>query len=121
MGGKVPFTDANLKTWQKGGLCTAGLFLVLSVALREVSRVWWYQETIWFKALVALNYPAAELGRVFLNRVGIPRIYDAPVSWRETLVINLTAFTFGTIWWFLLGALGSVVWLWLEKFLGSES
>ena len=105
-----------LKDWQKGGLYTAGAFAFLGILLRLLNRTgWWYRETIWFQALVNLNYPAGELTRIVLNRLEVPRLYDVPLTWREAVIINLTGWTFAIIWWFLMGAAVSTVWKRLRR------
>lgn len=105
-----------LKDWQKGGLYTAGASAFLGIFLELLNRTgWWYQETIWFQALVNLNYPAGELKRIVLNKLEVPRLYDVPLTWREAVIINLTDWTFAIIWWFLLGAAVSTVWKRLRR------
>src|SRR5215469_1401805 len=42
-------------------------------------------------------------------------MYDVPLTWREALIINLTGWSFGIIWWFFLGAAASVVWQKLKR------
>jgi hypothetical protein len=44
---------------------------------------WWYQETIWFRALVYLTYPAGELTPLVLNKLEVPRLDDVPLTWRD--------------------------------------
>lgn len=105
-----------LKDWQKGGLYTAGASGFLGIFLELLNRTgWWYQETIWFQALVNLNYPAGELKRIVLNKLEVPRLYDVPLTWREAVIINLTDWTFAIIRWFLLGAAVSTVWKRLRR------
>jgi hypothetical protein len=62
-----------------------------------------------------LNYPADELATLVLNKLEVPRLYDVPLTWQEAIIINLTGWSFGIIWWFLPGATGSVVWLRLKR------
>lgn len=114
---------SKLKSWQKSGLVAAISFFILNGGLwavsKSVGKYWYYQETIWFKALLALNYPAAEVGRIFLNRVGIPKIYDVPVPFYDAVVINLTWVILDFVWWFLLGVMGATAWFCLSKRSGS--
>ena len=99
-----------MKVWQKSALITAGSFLLLSAGLQILGRWWWYPETIWYRALMWLNVPPAELSRLLLHWLEIPRIYDIPLTWRETLVINSIQYGLAIPWWCLLGAAGSVAW-----------
>jgi hypothetical protein len=105
----------RMKTWQKFGLLTAGSALVLSLALRLLSHVWWYGDTIWYRALIGLNAPAAKLERMLLIQLGIPRIYGVPLTMSETLIIEMTGIILGICWWFFLGAVGSIIWQRLAK------
>ena len=116
----VVITDAiqgfTRSVWLKGGLYNAATATLLAVFMELLNRgVWWYQETIWFRALVYLNYPARELTTLVLNNLEVPRLYDVPLTWREAIIINLTGWSFGIIWWFLLAAAASVVWLRLKR------
>jgi hypothetical protein len=73
------------KVWLRGGLYTAATAALLAIFLELLSRAgWWYQETIWFRALVLLNYPAGELTTVLLHKLEVPRLYDVPLTWRES-------------------------------------
>jgi hypothetical protein len=54
------------------GLVAAGFFVMLEAVLRALSRVWWYQETIWYQGLMAVNYPASELSRVLFELLSNP-------------------------------------------------
>jgi hypothetical protein len=60
--------------------------------------------------LVLLNYPAGELTTVLLHKLEVPRLYDVPLTWREVIMIHLTGWSLGIIWWFLVGAAASLVW-----------
>ena len=106
----------NLKLWQRSGLAAAAGIVLLEAVLGVVSRAsWWYQETIWYRCLMVINYPAAKLHQLLLHWLVIPRIYDVPLKWDEALVIYLTGFGLSAIWWFFLGAAVSVVWSWLSR------
>src|SRR5260370_32380768 len=101
----------NLKRWQKWGIAAAcGIVLLEAVLFALRRESWWYQETIWYQCLSVINYPARRLGQMLLRWLGVPRIYDTPLKWHETLVMNLTGFCFSAVWWFFLGASVSVVW-----------
>jgi hypothetical protein len=106
---------SHLNLWQRAGLFTAGTALLLAVLLRLLSHVWWYSGTIWYRALVVLNYPAAGLSSLILDALGIPQLYGVPLPWHETLLIELTNFVLGMIWWFVLGAAISIVWQSMKK------
>ncbi len=87
----MKLNTSTLRVWQKGGLFGAGAFLLLAASLWMQTRAgWWYADTIWFRALLFVHYPAPELERVFLNKLHIPRLYDVPLAWHEVAVIDLT-------------------------------
>jgi len=98
-------------------VAAAALLAALLDALKRAG--WWYQETIWFRALVYLNYPAGELTKLVLHKLEVPRLYDVPLTWREAIIINVTGWSFGIIWWFLLGAAAAVIWRRLKHPAGS--
>lgn len=108
-------------TWKECGLVAAGFFVLVEAILRVLIPAWRYRETVWYQSLMAVNYPAGELSRVLLNWSGVPRIYDVPLRWHDALIINMTWFALGAIWWFCLGAGLSAVWLWLARRLRRES
>jgi hypothetical protein len=98
-----------MKTWKKWGFYFVAFYLVLVTILHFVGRRWFYEETIWYKALVFADYPAYLLYRTLLHRLGIPRIYDVPLSMRESIVMNVIGATVGIAWWFILGVALSTV------------
>ena len=99
----------------KSGVYTAATVALLAICLQVLSRAgWWYQGTIWFRALLYLNYPAGELTVLVLRKLEVPRLYDVPLTWRETVITNLTGWSFGIVWWFFLGAAAALVWLRLK-------
>jgi hypothetical protein len=105
----------KLKNWQMWGFVAAGLCLALDMILLAIGNVWLYQETGWYTFLIFMSYPASVLHRAFLHGVGIPRIYDVPMTWSETLIANISGVILGCSWWFLLGVVGSIIWQWLVK------
>jgi len=87
----VRWAQLTRRVWRKGGLYTAGTATLLAVFLELPIRAGaWHQATIWYRALVFLNYPAGELTPAGLNRRAVPRLYGAPLTWREALIVNLT-------------------------------
>ena len=107
---------SRFKTWQKAGLSLAGLHAALSIFLSALALGgWWYQETFWYRILLLIDYVPAELHRAFLSVVELPRIYDAPLTWRDRIVISSSGWILGLTWWFLLGALGSTACVWLAR------
>ena len=106
-----------MKTWQRHGHVASCVFVVLEAALRALSQAWWYQEAIWYRGFMVLSYPASELNRVFLNCLHVPRIYGfgIPMERHEVVIVNVTWFSLGAIWWFCLGAGTSAVWIWFAR------
>jgi hypothetical protein len=103
-----PEGRTHMKTWQKWGLLSTALFLTLSVILETTGR-WWYQQTIWFSILMTVNYPATKVQRVFLNLIGVPRLYDVSLSLNEKAIMYLSGIVLGSFWWFVIGAVGSTI------------
>jgi hypothetical protein len=107
----------RLQKWQKWGGCAAILFLVIFITLELLRGVWWYEDTIWFNLLYILNYPPGKLNQMVLNYLKIPRIFDVPIPWYQNMFINMLAAIIGIMWWFFLGAIGSIIWKWIATHL----
>ncbi len=109
---------SKFKIWQRWGLTGVVLNLMLALGLYMLDRIhWWYSDTIWYRLLRVIDYPPGRIERAFLNWIQVPRIYDVPLTLREAAIIYSTGYLLGCAWWFLLGALGSVAWVWLGKHL----
>ncbi len=107
--------NSGMKNWQKWGLRSVALSLVLHPLLNWMARRWFFEETIWYSVLMLVDYPAAWLDRVFLNWARVPRIYDSPLEPHEAVIINLSGLVFGVIWWFILGAVLSTLYGLMHK------
>jgi hypothetical protein len=106
----------KLKIWQRWGLYGVSANLALALVAQTLDRIhWWYQETIWYEILIVVDHPIAEIERVFLNSIHVPRLYDVPLTWRESVIIHATGLVLSSVWWFLLGAVFSVAWAWAAK------
>ena len=106
-----------MKTWQRWGLIAAASIVLLKGILDALSEVWWYQETIWYRCLMMVNYPVEELSRVLLNWLQIPKISGIGITnqWHETVIMYLINYGLGVAWWFFLGAGVAITRSWLIR------
>src|SRR5258708_7365937 len=75
------------KMWQRWGAWTALVCTLLFAILTVLSRFWTIEYTTWAEYLGVLNRPPNVLSRVIFRLLGVPRLYDVPLTLSETLVI----------------------------------
>lgn len=98
----------RLKYWQRWGLVAAVCHLVAAAALGQFQRIWWFQETYWYRALMAIDYPVGVLHGAVLRLLNVPRLYDVAPPAREVLITHCTGIPIGFAWWFVIGAVASL-------------
>ena len=57
-----------------------------------------------------VNYPPSVLSNAIFRWLGVPRLYDVPLTWPERVIMFSITWLLGIAWWFLLGATAAMFW-----------
>jgi hypothetical protein len=98
-----------MNRWKTWGTIVALAHFLVSLVLGQLSRKWWFYDTVWYPVYAKLNYLPWLAQRWILDGLGVPQIYDMPLSWYEWAVITVSRTVLELSWWFLFGAVAALL------------